>query len=99
MTIVIAIIAIWIVWAIIATIVERHRQGIRDRVAHEVLDDAFDFESEKAEVLAINRTFGFVSTDQVCPSCSGTLVVRHGIYGRFFGCSNYPKCKFTRQID
>jgi hypothetical protein len=31
------IIVIWIVWAIIAGIVERHRQGIRDKVAHEVL--------------------------------------------------------------
>lgn len=30
-----------------------------------------------------------------CPRCSGTLVRRQGKYGSFYGCSNYPKCKFT----
>lgn len=30
----------------------------------------------------------------VCPRCSGDLVVRDGPYGRFYGCSNYPKCKY-----
>ncbi|MEG6586069.1 nuclease-related domain-containing protein [Dendrosporobacter sp. 1207_IL3150] len=30
----------------------------------------------------------------VCPRCSGKLVVRDGQYGRFYGCSNYPKCKY-----
>ena len=31
----------------------------------------------------------------ICPQCGGTLVRRKGKYGRFYGCSNYPKCKFT----
>ncbi len=31
----------------------------------------------------------------VCPRCRGKLVERKGKYGRFFGCSNYPQCKFT----
>jgi len=30
-----------------------------------------------------------------CPHCGGNLVMREGKYGRFYGCSNYPKCKFT----
>ena len=30
-----------------------------------------------------------------CPKCGGTLVKRTGMYGNFYGCSNYPKCKFT----
>ena len=33
--------------------------------------------------------------DGVCPRCGGELVERRGQYGRFWGCSNYPKCKFT----
>lgn len=32
----------------------------------------------------------------VCPLCGGRLVLRQGRYGSFYGCSNYPKCKFTR---
>lgn len=30
-----------------------------------------------------------------CPWCGGELVNRHGKYGAFMGCSNYPKCRFT----
>ena len=29
-----------------------------------------------------------------CPRCGGDLVLREGKYGQFFGCSNYPKCKY-----
>ena len=32
-----------------------------------------------------------------CPKCGGHLVQRNGKYGTFYGCSNYPKCKFTTQ--
>jgi hypothetical protein len=31
----------------------------------------------------------------ICPKCGGNLVRRTGKYGNFYGCSNYPKCKFT----
>jgi len=31
----------------------------------------------------------------ICPRCGGQLVKRQGKYGSFYGCSNYPKCKFT----
>ena len=31
----------------------------------------------------------------ICPRCGGTLVKRTGKYGSFYGCSNYPNCKFT----
>jgi len=31
----------------------------------------------------------------VCPKCGGKLVKRHGKYGDFIGCSNYPKCRYT----
>ena len=31
-----------------------------------------------------------------CPKCGAKLVERKGPYSTFYGCSNYPKCKFTR---
>lgn len=31
-----------------------------------------------------------------CPFCGNDLVLRKGKYGEFWGCSTYPKCKFTR---
>ncbi len=34
-----------------------------------------------------------------CPACSaGKLSLRLGKFGAFIGCSNYPECKFTRQL-
>lgn len=33
----------------------------------------------------------------ICPKCGGHLVLRNGKYGTFYGCSNYPKCRFTTQ--
>ena len=33
----------------------------------------------------------------ICPRCGGTLVLRNGKYGEFWGCSNYPKCKFIKK--
>ena len=33
-----------------------------------------------------------------CPFCGGNLVERSGKWGKFYGCSNYPKCKFTKPI-
>lgn len=37
--------------------------------------------------------------EEVCPQCQGKLVVRNGKFGKFIGCSNYPKCKYTKNID
>lgn len=34
----------------------------------------------------------------VCPFCGGQLILRNGKNGSFYGCSSYPKCRFTRQI-
>ena len=35
--------------------------------------------------------------DSFCPLCGGMLVERKGKYGTFWGCSNYPKCHYTKE--
>lgn len=37
--------------------------------------------------------------DRVCPTCSSMLYIRTGKYGRFIGCSRYPKCKYIEPLD
>ena len=32
---------------------------------------------------------------KVCPYCKMPLVLRKGKYGEFYGCPNFPKCKYT----
>lgn len=34
-----------------------------------------------------------------CPKCGGQLVMRKGKYGIFYGCSSFPKCKYTKQME
>ncbi|OGG27089.1 DNA topoisomerase I [Candidatus Gottesmanbacteria bacterium RIFCSPLOWO2_01_FULL_39_12b] len=33
-----------------------------------------------------------------CPQCSKPLVYRTGKFGKFIACSNFPQCKYTRNI-
>lgn len=37
--------------------------------------------------------------DEECPECQKPLSIRLGKRGRFVGCTNYPECKFTRNMD
>lgn len=34
-----------------------------------------------------------------CPQCESPLVIKNGPYGRFIGCSSYPKCKFIEPLE
>ena len=37
---------------------------------------------------------------RTCPRCKSELVERTGTYGKFLGCSSYPKCRYTyKQIQ
>ena len=39
------------------------------------------------------------SPRRACPKCDdGEVSLKVGRYGAFIGCSNYPECKFTRQL-
>ena len=36
---------------------------------------------------------------ELCPECGGELVYRNGRFGKFISCSNFPTCRYTRQIE
>jgi len=38
-------------------------------------------------------------TEKKCPKCGHSLIVRISRYGKFLGCSNYPKCKHIEKYD
>lgn len=33
-----------------------------------------------------------------CPTCGNPLILRFSRYGKFYACSTYPKCKFTKSF-
>ncbi len=35
--------------------------------------------------------------DEKCPECGSQLVIKHGRYGQFTACSNYPNCKYVKR--
>ena len=52
-----------------------------------LLDEA----NEKMEVIAPKKT------GEKCPECGHDLVERHGRYGKFIACENYPECKYIKK--
>ena len=52
-----------------------------------LLDEA----NEKMEVIAPKKT------GEKCPECGHDLVERHGRYGKFVACENYPECKYIKK--
>ncbi len=37
--------------------------------------------------------------DEQCPECGHPLSIRLGRHGRFIGCTNYPQCQYTRDLN
>ena len=58
----------------------------------EFLSDRQHVKNIRAAARKVNNTINA----GICPKCGGQLVKRRGKYGSFYGCSNYPKCKFTK---
>ncbi len=38
-------------------------------------------------------------TEHACPKCKKPMILRQGARGAFLGCSGYPKCRSTIQVD
>lgn len=60
----------------------------------EGLADASTIDARERHIEQAQR----VKAGEVCPRCGGELVQREGRYGAFMGCSNYPRCRYTRNL-
>ena len=67
-----------------------------------ILNNARSRKSNREHILKIKNK---ISAKQqmlkcgICPRCGHNLVVRNGKYGKFLGCSNFPKCHFIQSLD
>ncbi len=57
--------------------------GKEARAEHKQNVSAFKAEIEKSE------------QQKICPYCKIPLVIRNGKHGEFYGCKNFPKCRYT----
>lgn len=39
-----------------------------------------------------------IETDEICDICGANMVIKHGRFGKFMACKNYPECKNTKPI-
>ena len=37
-------------------------------------------------------------TDKICEKCGSPMVIKHGRFGKFLSCSDFPKCKNSRPL-
>lgn len=63
------------------------QQNVRDQV-----DDRTHVSNVYAAMYKIDSKIA----SSICTQCGGALVLRHGRYCTFYGCSNYPRCRFTK---
>ncbi len=40
-----------------------------------------------------------IDIGEPCPECASPLVIKQGRFGEFVSCSNYPECKYSRQLQ
>ncbi|MCP1197889.1 type I DNA topoisomerase [Notoacmeibacter sp. MSK16QG-6] len=72
-----------------------HVDDTKELRVSDVLDRLND---ELAAVAFPDREDG--TDPRICPKCgNGELSLKLGKFGAFVGCSNYPDCSFTRQLD
>lgn len=75
----------------------RHRLHLTDQEVSRVVRQ---LESVREQGRAVERShIRDVKHSEVCPLCGGRLVLRNSAHGRFYGCSHYPRCRYTRPCN
>ncbi|MGN0482533.1 MAG: exonuclease domain-containing protein [Lachnospiraceae bacterium] len=67
---------------------------IKTEGAHRALNDCVMNQKCLEELAKILQN----QEQPICPKCGGLLVKRNGKFGEFYGCSNYPICRFTKNM-
>lgn len=62
----------------------------------DVLQEFMNKTNGKASAVYVSGNSNY--SPNVCPECSGKLILKYGKYGEFLGCSSYPGCDYTRKI-
>ena len=52
----------------------------------------------KQNVIQYKEKLDSMEKQKICPYCKSELVLRNGKNGKFYGCSKYPKCRYTMNV-
>jgi DNA topoisomerase-1 len=59
----------------------------------------FEKNLKKKEKEIPHKKMTYEKTDRDCPECGNDIVIKLGRYGKFYACTNYPKCKHTEPLE
>ena len=54
---------------------------------------------KNADASSVTMKSAPVETEEVCELCGHKMLLREGRYGKFLGCSNFPKCKNVKPFE
>lgn len=69
---------------------------------HDVVDsfwNGFKGLLQNADASSLTMKSQPVETDIACEKCGHKMVIREGRFGKFLGCSNFPKCKNVKPYE
>ncbi|MGM0843565.1 MAG: NERD domain-containing protein [Bacillota bacterium] len=72
-----------------------YAKAVYDRLKSAAIEDKEAAKSHVTQIKQNQKQVKLKVHKNVCPKCDGKLVERRGKYGRFQGCSSYPRCRYT----
>ncbi|HLJ69376.1 MAG TPA: type I DNA topoisomerase [Chloroflexota bacterium] len=77
--------------------VEEGEQEWTDLLSDFYRDFKQSLDKAEGEMERVERPVVEIGED--CPECGRPLVIKQGRFGEFISCSNYPECKYSRQLQ
>ena len=74
---------------------EEQKKKIYEYIVSKQLSGKEIRKEHKDNVTAYKKSLDDMKKQKICPYCKTELILRQGKFGDFYGCSNYPKCKYT----
>lgn len=68
---------------------------ISDRILHHNIIDKKGRKNHIKKIKEHIRNRRMKEHLKICPKCGNDLLLRKGKYGEFYGCKNFPECRFT----
>lgn len=69
---------------------------------HKVIKDFYDpFEKllDTAKKEVDKTSLNEEQTDETCPTCTKPLIIKWGRFGKFYACTGFPECRYTRPLE
>jgi DNA topoisomerase-1 len=59
----------------------------------------FEKNLKQKEQVVSKKDIAEEKTDKICPKCGSPIIIKLGKFGRFYACTNFPKCKYTESLE